>query len=89
MFVVCWRSEGYGSSCCVCLPESQLTYGASVCPENTVTYPAGNGGKNICGFFLKSMRGRAFQWPYILSTIGEHACALYILSAIFLAESTE
>ena len=33
----------------VCLSvTSHLTSGASVRPENTVTYSAGNGGQNIC-----------------------------------------
>ena len=38
---------------CVCLSvclsvKSHLTYGASVRPENAVTYSAGNEGQNIC-----------------------------------------
>ena len=49
------RSQGYGtwsrvSVClCVCLSvKSHLTSGASVRPENTVVYSAGNGGqKNL------------------------------------------
>ena len=37
----------------VCLSvKSHLTSGASVSPENTVTYPAGNGGPKICGVFF-------------------------------------
>ena len=40
---------------CVCVSvclsvKSHLTSGASVRPENTVTYPAGNGGPNLSGF---------------------------------------
>ena len=38
---------------CVCVSvKSHLTSGASVCPENTVTYSAGNKGlsKNLWGF---------------------------------------
>ena len=31
------------------LVDMHLTYGASVCPENAVTYSAGNEGHNICG----------------------------------------
>ena len=40
-----------GSVCvCVCLSvKSHLTYGASVRPENAVTYSAGNEGQKICG----------------------------------------
>ena len=35
---------------CVCLSvKSHLIYGASVCPENAVTYSAGNEGQKICG----------------------------------------
>ena len=52
------RSEGYGSRLClsVCLSvKSHLTSGASVRPENTVTYSAGNGGRNICGDFSKTV----------------------------------
>ena len=33
------------------LSYAHLTSGASVRPENTVTYSAGNGGQNICGVF--------------------------------------
>ena len=29
--------------------KSHLTYGASVCPENAVTYSAGNKGPKLCG----------------------------------------
>ena len=50
------RSEGYSSwvglSVClsVCLSvKSHLTYGASVRPENAVTYSADNEGQKICG----------------------------------------
>ena len=41
-----------GLSVCVsvCLSvKSNLTYGASVRPENAVTYSAGNEGQKICG----------------------------------------
>ena len=47
------RSEGYSSWVCLCVCLSvclsHLTYGASVRPENAVTYSAGNEGKKICG----------------------------------------
>ena len=52
--------EGYCScpclSVCVCVclcgsVKSHLTSGASVHPENIVTYSVGNGGQNICGVF--------------------------------------
>ena len=46
------RSEGYCSrSVCVSVCLSHLTYGASVRPENAVTYSAGNEGQKICGVF--------------------------------------
>ena len=34
--------------------KSHLTYGASVRPENTVTYSAGNEGQKICGVFSET-----------------------------------
>ena len=46
------RSEGYSTWVCVsvCLSvKSHLTYGASVHPENAVTYSAGNEGQKTCG----------------------------------------
>ena len=50
------RSEGYSTWVCVsvclsvCLSvKSNLTYGASVHPENAVMYSAGNEGQQICG----------------------------------------
>ena len=50
-------SEDYGSwvSVSVCQSvKSHLTSGASVHPENTVTYSAGNGGQKICGVFSET-----------------------------------
>ena len=39
----------------VCLSvKSHLTSGASVCPENSVTYPARNEGQTICGVFSEN-----------------------------------
>ena len=49
------RSEGYSSCVCVSV-KSHLTYGASVRPENAVTYSAGNEGQNICGVFAPLQR---------------------------------
>ena len=48
---------------CVCMSvclsvKSYLTSGASVRPENTVGYSAGNGGQKIVGFSLKPLRSR-------------------------------
>ena len=52
------RSEGYCSrSVCVCVclsVKSHLTSGASVRPENAVTYSAGNEGQKICGVFSET-----------------------------------
>ena len=47
-------SEGYSTWVCVSVylsvsVKSHLTHGASVCPENAVTYSVGNKGKKICG----------------------------------------
>ena len=47
------RSEGYCSWVCVSV-KSHLTYGASVRPENAVTYSAGNEGQKICGVFSET-----------------------------------
>ena len=38
--------------------KSHLTSGASVRPENTVAYSAGNGGQIFVGFSLKPLRSR-------------------------------
>ena len=38
----------------VCLLKSHLTYGASVRPENAVTYSAGNEGQKLCGVFSET-----------------------------------
>ena len=51
------RSEGYCSWVCqsVCVSvKSHLTNGASVRPENAVTYSAGNEGQKICGVFSET-----------------------------------
>ena len=53
--------EGYSSWVCgsVCLSvKSHLTSGASVRPENTVVYSAGNGGQKFVGFSLKPLCSR-------------------------------
>ena len=72
------RSEGYCSwsvCVCVCLSVKQhLTYGASVRPENAVTYSAGNEGKKFVGFSLKPLRCRDPALPALYA---------YARSAIF------
>ena len=43
----------------VCLSvKSHLTYGASVCPENAVTYSVGNESNKFVGICLKQLRSR-------------------------------
>ena len=57
---MCSEVTVVGSVCvCVCVyvcvsVKSHLTSGASVGPENTVTYSAGNGGQKICGIFSET-----------------------------------
>ena len=74
------RSEGYCSWVCVSV-MSHLTYGASVRPENAVTYSAGNEGQTFVGFSLKPLRCRDPALPPLCGRA-------YIQSAIFPAEST-
>ena len=65
----------------VCLSvKSHLTYGASVRPENAVTYSAGNEGQNICGVFSETDALQRSSTPSIV-----RPC---VQSAIFPAEST-
>ena len=72
------RGEGYCSwSVCVCVclsVKSHLTYGASVRPENAVTYSSGNEDQKICGVFSENaplLRSsgvalvfHTFMWPF-------------------------
>ena len=54
-------SKGYCIGLCVCMCVcllTNLTYGASVRPENAVTYSAGNEGQEIC---LKQLHSRVMQ----------------------------
>ena len=60
--------------------KSHLTYGASVRPENAVTYSAGNKGQNICGIFSETAPLQRSSTPSIV-----RPC---VQSAIFPAEST-
>ena len=62
-------------SVCVSV-KSHLTSGASVRPENAVTYSAGNEGQKFVGFSLKPLRCRDPALP-----------PLTVQSAIFPAES--
>ena len=77
------RSEGYCSWVClsVCVSvKSHLTYGASVRPENAVTYSAGNEGQKICGVFSETAPLQRSSTPSVV-----WPC---VQSAIFPAEST-
>ena len=66
---------------CVCVSvKSHLTYGASVRPENAVTYSAGNEGQNICGVFSETAPLQRSSTPSIV-----RPC---VQAAIFPAEST-
>ena len=72
------RSEGYCSWVCVSV-KSHLTYGASVRPENAVTYSAGNEGQKICGVFSETAPLQRSSTPSVV-----RPC---VQSAIFPAES--
>ena len=75
---------------CVCLSvKSHLTYGASVRPENAVTYSTGNEGQKICGIFsenaplLRSSQVvivfHTFRWPcfFIAKVVRIHIIIWY------------
>ena len=53
---------------CVCVSiKSHLTYGASVRPENVVTYSVSNEGQNICSDnapLLRSSGVVVLRWPF-------------------------
>ena len=73
---------------CVCVSvclsfKSKLTSGASVRPENTVTYSVGNGGQKICRVFSETaplqrsstapLNDRTYGRPFFC---GKRACEL-------------
>ena len=59
------RSEGL--SVCLCpFVKSHLTSGASVCPENAVTYLTGNEGQNVCGIFPETASLRRCSTPSVV-----------------------
>ena len=60
--------------------KSHLTYGASVRPENAVTYSTGNEGQKICGVFSETAPLQRSSTPSIVQPC--------VQSAIFPAEST-
>ena len=62
--------------------KSNLTSGASVRPENTVTYSVSNGGQIICGVFsetvpLQRYTASCIVWLFVQSAILETAHAHY------------
>ena len=62
-----------GLCVCVCLSvKSHLTSGASVRPENPVTYSVGYGGQNICGVFSETARLQRSSTPPLkaIRTVG-------------------
>ena len=55
----------------VCLSVwSHLTYGASVRPENAVTYSAGNEGQKICGVFSETAPLQRSSTPAVVRACG-------------------
>ena len=90
------RSEGYGSCrVCVCLSvclsvKRHLISGATVRPENAVTYSADNEGQKTCSVFsnthvFRRSSAPSLGWPYIRSAIfpadNAHAHCAYATSA--------
>ena len=66
--------------------KSHLTSGASVRPENAVTYSAGDEGQKICGVFSETAPLQRSSTPPLYGhtcglpfSCGKHACALWYL----------
>ena len=74
-----------GSVCvCVCLSvKSHLTYGASVRPENAVTYSAGNEGQKICGVFSETAPLQRSSTPSVVRPCVQSAIFLVYAHAYF------
>ena len=78
---MCRRVTVVGSVCVSV--KSNLTSGASVRPENSVTYSMDNEGQTICGVFsetaplqgssIPSIESHTYSRPF---SYGKHACAL-------------
>ena len=49
---------------CVSVFKSHLTYGASVRPENAVTYSVGNEGQNVCGDLPETTTFKSYAVKY-------------------------
>ena len=67
---------------CVCVSvKSHLTFGASVRPENAVTYSVGNKGQKICGVFSDTASFQSYGTCCFVHAVGHfslgeiHACA--------------
>ena len=64
-------------SVCVSV-KSHLTYGASVRPENAVTYSAGNEGQNICGVFSETAPLQRSSTPSVLRQSAIFPCVFLV-----------
>ena len=71
------RSEGYGSRVCVSV-KSHFTSGASACPENNITYSAGNEGQKICGDFSETAPLQRYTARYRVATAVTFRSKLYV-----------
>ena len=78
-------------SVCVCVSvclsvKSHLTYGASVRPENAVTYSAGNEGQKICGVFSETAPLQRSSTPSVVRPCVQSAIfpCVYIRACVFL-----
>ena len=78
------RSEGYGSWVCLSV-KLHLTSGASVCPENTVTYSAGNKGQKICGTFSEAAPLQRSSTPqnHVHSTLAKQEFYVQKICGVF------
>ena len=63
--------------------KSNLTSGASVRPENTVMYSAGNGGQKLCGVFSETaLFQRSSTAPLkVIRTFGNFLCKAHYMKA--------
>ena len=79
---------------CVCVylsVTSNLTSGASVCPENSVTYSAGNGGQKICGVFsdTASLQRSSTAPLKATHTVGHFSAHAWASGPVTFARSTQ
>ena len=58
--------------------KSHLTYGASVRPENAVTYSAGNEGQKICGVFSETAPLQRSSTPSVVRPCVQSACVFLV-----------